>query len=162
MSLDAGLDTGPVHVCRAVAIGPEETSAELEGRLSVLGTELLVDQLRSGLSPALPQHGEATIAAKIEPEELHLDWREPAIILHRRVRLGGAWTTFRGRRLIVSRARVGDLLNRAAPGSIDGSTVQTGDGGLVLVEVQPEGRAAMSAEQWRNGARLRPDDKLGG
>jgi methionyl-tRNA formyltransferase len=168
MALDEGLDTGPVYACREVAIGPEETAPELRARLVELGTAMLVEGLRDGLPEPRPQEGEPTYAAKLEPAELHLDWARPAEELDRVVRLGEAWTTFRGRRLRVLRARVAAEGTaggggRLEPGQLDPArlVVGCGQGGLELVEVQPEGRAAQAAAAWRNGARLRPGERLG-
>ncbi len=108
-----------------------------------------------------PRRARLTYARKLEPDDHHLDWSQPATQLHRVVRLGQAWTTFRGKRLRILRARPaeGDL----APGEIDADTLRvgTGDGTLELVEVQPEGRAPQPAAAWRNGARLEPGDRLG-
>ena len=51
-----------------------------------------------------PSAAPSTIAPKVIPDELRLRWDEPAAQLHRVVRLGRAWTTFRGRRLGILRA----------------------------------------------------------
>jgi methionyl-tRNA formyltransferase len=110
----------------------------------------------------VPQTGEVTYATKIEPEELHLDWEQPAAVLLRVVRLGRAWTTFRGRRLRVHRARAVPGAAAGAPaGRLDGLVVATGSDGLELVEVQPEGREPMAAAAWRNGARPAAGERLG-
>jgi methionyl-tRNA formyltransferase len=152
MALDVGLDTGPVYDCVAVAVAPGETLDELRGRLVVVGTQLLRDHLREGLGVARQQEGETTYAAKIEPEELHLDWSQPAEQLHRVVRLGRAWTTVDGKRLLVLRADTVD--SGPPPGVVDGVVVGAGDGrGLRLDEVQPEGRGRQPAKAWRNGLR---------
>jgi methionyl-tRNA formyltransferase len=49
------------------------------------------------------------------------------------------------------------------PGEVDPASmvVGTGDGGLALVEVQPEGRGPQAAAAWRNGARLQVGERLG-
>jgi methionyl-tRNA formyltransferase len=239
MQLEAGLDTGPVLGRRVVAIGPDETATELRRRLTEAGTELLLAQLSEGLAPGVAQAGEATYAAKIDPAELQLDWTQPAEVLHRVVRVGRAWTTFRGKRIGVCRSRVAvpvdhggvagpggraavaDPTGRAgsgaladgagqtgsegpdgagtvkdgpdlvaihgsggdsvlygtwnphqiaespperpgrAAGELDGVLVGTGKGVLELIEVQPEGRPAMAAKAWVNGARPRPGERLG-
>jgi methionyl-tRNA formyltransferase len=161
MKLDQGLDTGPVYDCARVDIGPEETAAELRDRLARAGCDLLLERLRNGLGEPAPQHGEATYAAKVEPAAYHLEWGRPAVELHRVVRLGRAWTTFRGLRLKVLRARLADCAPGAEPGTLDGVVVATAAGGLELVEVQIEGRSAQPAEAWRRGARPQPGERLG-
>lgn len=163
MALEEGLDTGPVYACEERAIGEEETLDELRAALTEVGTRMLIDLLASGLPTPTPQEGEPTYAAKIEPEEHHLDWSRPAVELHRVVRLGQAWTTFRGRRLRVLCARLAPDAPGLATGELDPSTlrVATGGGALELIEVQPEGRGPQPATSWRNGARLQSGERMG-
>lgn len=160
MAVEAGLDTGPLYACRRVAIGPDEHAGALRARLVEFGTRLLLDELGRGLGQPVPQEGEPTYAAKLEPDELRLDWSQPAELLHGVVRLDRAWTTFRARRLLVLRAE--KTGGGPAPGVLEGAVVGTGDGaGLRLVEVKPEGRGAMPAEEWLRGARPAPGERLG-
>jgi methionyl-tRNA formyltransferase len=162
MQLDPGLDTGPVYACEVVPIGDEQTADELRSQLVEVGTGLLVDRLANGLGEAIPQEGEATYAAKVDPGELELDFSRPAIEVARVVRLGRAWTTFRGARLQVVEARPLDQ-GPTPPGTIDGLVVGAGEGtGLELVTVKPEGRQAQPATAWRNGARPTPGESVTG
>lgn len=161
MAVEEGLDTGGVYRRATVPIGPDDTLDELRTRLVDIGTELLVDALREGLGEPEPQQGEVTYADKIDPAELRLDWTRPAVELHRVVRLGDAWTTFRGKRLKVWRTRLVPEHTGLAPGQLDGLLVGTGEGALELVEVQPEGKGRLAAAAWRNGARPSADERLG-
>lgn len=154
MALEEGLDTGPVYRRAVVDIAPDETAAELRSRLAALGTEQLVSALAEGLGQPVAQEGEVTYAAKLTPEDLRLDWSLPAEQLARVVRVGHAWTTFRGRRLLVLRARVSD-------GSGEGLAVPAGGGVLSLLEVQPEGKGPMAAAAWARGARWADGDRMG-
>ena len=100
MKVEEGLDTGPVYGRLVVPIGPDEDLATLRDELVTAGCALLVAALAdgaAGLPVPVPQSGEATIAPKVTPDDLRLAWEEPAAQLHRVVRLGRAWTTFRGR-----------------------------------------------------------------
>src|SRR5438309_1206559 len=86
MALEEGLDTGDVYACERVAIRSEETAEELRDRLVEVGSEMLVRRLAHGfesLGYAVPQAGEPTYAAKIDPEEHRLDWWRPAEEVHR-------------------------------------------------------------------------------
>ena len=56
---------------------------------------------RAGLPVPRDQAGNPTYAEKLAAHEFELDWTRPAVHLRRVVRLGRAWTTFRGRRLRV-------------------------------------------------------------
>ncbi len=146
MRLEAGLDTGGVYGCRRTPIGPRTTADELRTTLVAAGVDLLVDTLARPLpewiDTAEPQHGEATYAAKIDPAEREIDWSKPAAEIDRLVRVGGAWTTFRGARLKVLAA------------DLDGDQ-------LTPIEVQPAGKAPMSFGAWRNGAQPRTGELFG-
>jgi methionyl-tRNA formyltransferase len=155
MDVAEGLDTGGVHACAEVPIGPQDTAEELRGRLVEAGTDLLVRTLADGLGVARPQAQDGvTYAEKLRAEDRHLDWERTAEELHRVVRVGGAWTTFRDKRLKVLAATRASEAPGGAPGELVADTVvRCGDGALQLLEVQPEGRAPMAAEAWANGAR---------
>ncbi len=151
MDVEEGLDTGAVYRRREVPIGPHETAAELTSRLAAIGAQLLVTALDEGLGTPVPQEGEPTYAAKIEVEDLHLDWNRSALDLHGVVRVGRAWTTWNGRRLLVLDASPAEAPD-GPPGAVSGGVVATGAGGLRLMTVQPEGKRAMPAADWLRGA----------
>jgi methionyl-tRNA formyltransferase len=168
MKLEEGLDTGPVYVRRAIPLDDDVTLEQLRSKLVELGRDILVDALADGVDhlPAPEnQVGEPTIADKITAADLHLDWARPARQLHRVVRLGRAWTSFRGKRLTVLDAVVEDTRvirgEGLAPGAIVGAAVFTGDGALVLRRVQPESRSPMSADEWLRGVRPANGERLG-
>src|SRR5699024_3904205 len=90
MQMDAGLDTGPVLLQRAMAITPNATAGELHDDLAVLAGELLVEALgqleADRLPPARPQNeSHATYAPLIDKNDARLDWRRPAAELARMV-----------------------------------------------------------------------------
>jgi methionyl-tRNA formyltransferase len=153
MAVEEGLDTGGTYRRSELPIGPDDSLADLRARLVAEGSRLLVEALREGIGPATPQVGEPTYADKLSAEDRHLDWSAPAVDVHRRVRLGDAWTTHRGRRLKVWRTHV--------PPRGDGPRVMAADGEVELVEVQPEGKGRMAATSWANGAHWAAGDSLG-
>jgi methionyl-tRNA formyltransferase len=140
MAVEEGLDTGGVYRRAGVPISPTTTADELRRQLVATGTNLLVAALDEGLGEAEPQSGEPTYAAKIDPSELSIDWARPVEQIDRLVRLGGAWTTFRGARIKIH------------AGSIDPG------GSYVPTVVQPEGKPKMAFDAWRNGARPAPGE----
>ena len=124
MKLEEGLDTGPVYARREVPIGNDTDLAALRPELVEVGSALLVECLVGGLAGLPvpePQEGEPTIASKLTPEDLHLQWGDTAVQLHRVVRLDRAWTTFRGRRLGILEAALSE------PGPIRTIRRTTGD-----------------------------------
>lgn len=158
MAVEEGLDTGAVYRRAEVAIDPDESLDELRGRLVEIGVAQLLDAMTHGLGEPDPQVGEPVHAAKITAEERRLDWSDAAADVHRRVRVGGAWTTFRDKRLKIHRTSLAGGQGR--PGEIDGLRVYAGDAAIELVEVQPEGKGRQDAAAWRNGAQLTPADRL--
>ncbi len=160
MALTETLDTGPLYAQRVTPVGPSETLAELRDRLVTLACPLLVDLLAEGSRRATPQQGEATWADKITTDDLRLDWDHPASELHRRVRLGQAWTTLAGERLRILRATV-EADHDGPRGLLEGLVVGTAEGGLRLEEVQAAGRRALPAAEWHRGARLGAACQLG-
>ena len=166
MKVEEGLDTGPVYAVRTVPLDDEITLAALRVELVDVASALVVASLAqgvAGLPDPVPQAGEVTLAKKISTEDLHLDWTRPAVELRRVVRLGRAWTTFRGKRLTVLATLPGPNPDTHAvpPGSLVGPVVATGDGSLVLEQVQPESRSPMSAEAWLRGVRPTAGERLG-
>ena len=98
MAVEAGLDTGPVYA-ESTTIGEEETADELRDRLVVMGCRLLERHWPTGWPGC---RGPGTRSAtrptprRSPPAELALHWEEPATRLRRVIRVGRAWTTFRG------------------------------------------------------------------
>ena len=167
----AEIDTGAVYRRASTVIEPHESADELRGRLCDLGTGLLLDALSHGFGDPVPQSGEMIWADKISPSELRIDWSAPAEHVLRLVRVGGAWTIFRNRRLKVLQAElVADSGRSDPPGTIalrprsgDGPAVEVSTGGGVeLVTVQSEGRAVAPARDWINGARIDSGERFVG
>lgn len=169
MAVEEGLDTGAVYATAEIPIEDTDTAYVLGRTLTQVGSQLLVDALRSGLGEPVPQSGEITYAAKLGSDDRHLQWTLPAVELDRVVRVGGAWTTFRGGRLKVHEAIPVSTptdpdadLSMASPGHLLGDLVSCGEGWLQLVTVQPENKGRVSFADWANGARPEPDEPLGG
>jgi methionyl-tRNA formyltransferase len=143
MRIEEGLDTGPVFARAEMRIDDTVGVVELRDRLVEVGCDLLIELLERPVAEWIehgePQEGEATIARKITTADRRIDWSEPSDVTMRRIRLGGAWTTFRDRRLLVHSAAVVG-------------------GDVVPLVVQPEGKAAMPFAAWRNGADPQPGE----
>jgi len=162
MAVEPELDTGPIYRCDEVEIGDDDTLESLRARLVDIGTRQLVTALAEGLGTPEPQVGEPIYAAKIHKSELEIDWSRDAVEIHRVIRVGGAWTTLRGKRLKVIAAGIQPSSQTVgAPGSLSGADVSTGMGVIRLVEVQPEGKAPAPVSAWLNGAQPTASDRLG-
>jgi methionyl-tRNA formyltransferase len=156
ISLEATLDTGPVHLERRIPIG-DDTAEELTRRLAALGAQALIDVLASPelLDHPTAQTGESTYAEKLSAETFRLAPTMTVDLAWRTVRLGRAFFFLGAKRIGALEARPthqsvpsGELL------SSDGEvTLGLGDGALVLVTVRPEGSSTMAARAWWGGLR---------
>jgi methionyl-tRNA formyltransferase len=161
MSLEAALDTGPVHLERRVAVD-NKTWSELMSELANLGAAALVEVLGSPtlLEHPTPQKGTATYAEKLTNETFHLLPSMNQTLMLATVRLERAFTFINERRIRVLRAHAQGPLDQPA-GSlavVDGSVcLVASDGAIALDEVQPEGSRPMSASAWWAGARIGVD-----
>ncbi len=156
MQMDAGLDTGPVLLRRAIAIGPGETTAELHDRLSALGATAIIealDHLDSLVPEPQPAAG-VTYAQKIDKAEAQVDFSRPAPEVDRQIRglspFPGAWVQVDGERLKLLRSRVVD--GQGAPGTVlGGLTVACGSGAVDITLAQREGKRPMGADELLRG-----------
>jgi methionyl-tRNA formyltransferase len=160
------MDTGPVLTQRRIPILLHDTAGSLAQKLSGLGAELLMETLPQWLDGKLvpqPQDGDrATYSKMITKEDGLIDWHRPAVELWRRVRAfqpwPGCYTTWQGRTVKIIEAV--PLSGEGTPGQVVTMSheqaavgVQTGEGVLGLVQVQLEGKRAMSGAEFVRGQR---------
>ncbi len=167
MRMEAGLDTGPVLLAQATAIGAAETGGQLHDRLAGLGAQVLADGLgllRAGLLPVPQPQPDAgvTYAHKLDKAEARLDWSRPAVELARTVRAFNPWPVAEGlvagERLRIHGAVALEAAHAAAPGTVleagrDGIDIACGEGVLRLRVVQRAGGRAITAADWLNARR---------
>lgn len=173
MKMDEGWDTGDLLLTRSVPIGEAETFGALHDRLAQIGADLLVETLDAleveKITPQPQNHGEATYVRKLTPEDSVLKWTNDTDSLFNRIRaldpLPGARTSLNGEILKIWAARLGEGwygLESAVPGTIGelikgeqgGLPVRTGDGVLLLMELQLPGKRRLHIQQFAAGADL--------
>ncbi len=173
--LDEGMDTGPVVASARTPVGPDEDAPALFARLTELGRGLLVSAVRDmaeGRAGFVPQAGEPSQAPKIKPALSFLSPSMTAAEAFNRVR--GLACGPRARFLTpggpVVQVMKASLPAGAPAGGPPGSVVRVeagkgffvrfSDGSLFFEELKPEGRKAVGAADFLNGARLGPGDAL--
>ena len=185
MLMDEGLDTGDMLLQREVHISDVATTGEIHDQLAALGAELLIDtlnELEMGRLMATPQTGQSNYAPLLKRGHERIDWSRRAAELHHQIRglnpWPGAFSTFRGENLKIWRstpflrpdkdleAEAFSKVATAEPGQIlqvleDSLVVQTGDGVLRILEVQPAGKRTMPARDFFNGRHGQVGEKLG-
>jgi methionyl-tRNA formyltransferase len=171
------LDAGPVFATARRVVRPDETSVDVENDLARLGAELLltvVDSIARGDAVATPQDGSrVTYAGKLTKVDGLLDWRQPALRLHNRVRGLHPWphahSFLDGRRYVILRTQIfpeGDG-SRAGPGLVleahgDDLIVAAGEGSaLRVLQIQPEGKRPLTAREFLAGHRVRTGARFG-
>jgi len=160
MQMEAGLDTGPVLLRRATAIGPEETTGELHDRLSKMGAEAIIEALAQldHLTPEPQPEAGVTYAAKIDKSEARIDWTRPAAEVDAQIRglspFPGAWVEHEGARIKLLGSSIAE--GQGAPGEVldDRLTVACGSGAVRISRLQRAGRAAQDAESFLLGHAL--------
>src|SRR5512139_805084 len=159
MCMSERMDAGDILLQQETDIGAQETYGELQARLAELGAQALMDaitRLHAGtLMPRPQREEEMTLAPMIKKEDGRIDWSRSALEIARMVRAFNPWpsafTSLSGKQLKIHRAHPDVLASTAAPGTVLAAekaiTVATGDGALVLEEVQLEGRKRMPAAE---------------
>ena len=166
MQMDAGLDTGPVLMERALEIGAEETTAQLHDRLAALGSTAIVDTLADLTTlTATPQpEADVTYAEKIDKAESRIDWSAPAAEVDRKIRglspFPGAWTEIDGQRVKLLASRLAEGAGPAGTLLDDILTVACGEGAVQLLRLQRAGKGAQDADIFLRGFPLTKGQQL--
>jgi methionyl-tRNA formyltransferase len=150
MQMEAGLDTGPMLLKRAIEI-EDKNAAQLTEELAKLGATMMVEVLADLPSfDPLPQPDDGvTYAAKISKEEARIDWSLPAAALVRHVQglapFPGAWFEIAGERIKLLEAEA--VTGSGRPGEVldEQLTIACGTGALRTRLVQRAGKGAMAA-----------------
>ncbi|MFD3268977.1 methionyl-tRNA formyltransferase [Paenibacillus dendritiformis] len=170
MYMAEGMDTGDMISRVEVPIGEDDNAGTMFAKLSEAGADLLrrtLPDIIAGQVEAVPQpHDEATYAPNLKREDERIDWTRPAEQIANQVRglvpFSGAFTTWNGEVFKVWACRpepaaAGEAA--AAPGTVltagtDGLCIQTGQGVLSLLEVQPAGKKAMPVSEFLRGGKM--------
>lgn len=164
MRMDAGLDSGPILSQSAIPITSEDTAGSMSDKLASLGAGLLQETLPGYLagrvSPRAQDESQVTRAPMLDRQQGEIDFNLESVYLARMVRAYHPWpgcfTTWRGEVLKIHRVHA--LAARSTtPGSrviAEGKPAYgTGDGLLVMDELQPAGKRRMSGDEFLRGNR---------
>jgi len=172
MRIDEGLDTGDILLQKELAIVDEDTAETLSPRLAAIGAELMIETLRglarSTISPVPQKDDEATLAPLLKKEDGRIDFNRSAHEIYNRLRgfqpWPGAFTTFRGKALNVTAAKPASGKVSQAQLLVKDNRLFVGCGNatvLELLEVQPEGKKRISADDFVHGYRPEVGEKAG-
>jgi methionyl-tRNA formyltransferase len=163
MRMDKGLDTGPIINQRSIAIAPDETAGTLSDKLAELGASLLIDTLPGYLSGELKPEKQSdtgvTTTSLLTKKEGLLETNLIADVLVRKVRAfnpwPGAYILWKNQPLKIHRAHVASGFSSPGKLSIHNGLPAVGTAFklLVLDEIQPAGKKAISGAEFLHGAR---------
>jgi len=176
MKIDAGLDTGDIIAQVTTPIYPHDNALTLHDRLAKLGAELLVqvipDYVAGKIQPRPQPKEGATYAPKIQKEHGKIDWAQPARAIWNQVRAfvpwPGAFTYLPGTtRPVLLKIWRAEIVpgTTGSPGEIlradkTGIHVACGKDSLRILELQPQDRRRMTAQEFIAGHKLSPGDRL--
>ncbi len=171
------LDAGPVMLMEKIKIEDTDTAISLENKLSLLAAHCLkqsMELIKNNAYKLNPQDlNKVSYASKLKKETGLIDWNNPAYKIHDLVRgcLGwpDAWTYLGAKLLKVLKTEVimeEGIEKGLKPGEIivlskTGILAAAGKGGLLIKELQLEGKKKMRAEEFINGQKIKPGQILG-
>ncbi|WP_061036155.1 MULTISPECIES: methionyl-tRNA formyltransferase [Vibrio] len=163
MQMDIGLDTGDMLKIATLPIEASDTSASMYEKLAGLGPDALIDclaDIATGKAEPVKQDDElANYAKKLSKEEARINWNDDAAHIERCVRAFNPWpmSHFEAAEnsIKVWQSRVAEQTSDKPAGTIvqtdkTGIYVATGNGTLVLEQLQVPGKKAMSVQDILN------------
>ena len=186
MFMEAGLDTGDIIMKKETLIGPDENTAMLGNRLSLMGAELILETLiaiEKGNAYRVPQiNEESTYASMLNKFLSQIVWSKGASEIHDFVRGMNpwpiAWTFFDEKKVKIFRTSVTEEENQnmdagvvvdpsevAVPGVVyevkkDGIVVNCGKGKIEIKELQFESGKRLEADVFLRGFEIKKGDKF--
>ncbi|PQJ65205.1 methionyl-tRNA formyltransferase [Vibrio jasicida] len=163
MQMDIGLDTGDMLKIATLPIEASDTSASMYEKLAGLGPDALIDclaDIATGNAEPVKQDDElANYAKKLSKEEARINWNDDAAHIERCVRAFNPWPMSHfevaENSIKVWQSRVAEQTSDKPAGTIvqadkTGIYVATGNGTLVLEQLQIPGKKAMSVQDILN------------
>lgn len=163
--LDEGIDTGPILAQAESAIGGNQSSGDLLGALTLLGSELLVSTIMNLENHIANQRVQkipagVSMAGKLTRSSARLNVSQAAQKVHNFVRAMNpepvAWFEYQGAPVRILETSISDEQELAA----GDATIVSGqlvlgctEGAVTLLKVQPAGKKEMSGADWFRGLR---------
>jgi len=174
MQMNEGLDTGDMLLKVEIPIEPKETGGSLHDKLAAAGAKLCVETLvgleEKSIVP-IPQGETTTSYAKMLDKQLgNIDWSKDAKAIERLIRGLSPWpsayTNWNDKIMKIWDAEYTDVNAEVKPGTIvkvnkDSFLVQTGQGALIIRELQIPGKKRMDAGAFLRGYQVKEGEVLG-
>lgn len=164
MMIDQGMDTGKLLTQKSLPVQEGTTTPQLTQQLVALSNQLLQEYIPKYLNDEVklrhqPHPERTTYSRKLTKEDGVLDFTKPAEVLEREIRAFLEWpksrTRIGGKDVVILRADV-DRNTQGKIGTIFKTVnkkigIHTSDGTLIIQELKPAGKNAMTAEAFLAG-----------
>lgn len=167
MLMDKGIDTGDMLLKTSLEIPPHATAFDMEVALSEVGADLLIQTLEGlengTITPTPQDHTAFTYAEILSKEMANIDWTMSATQIESRIRGFNPWpvtfTHYQNEVLKIFKAEVVEECHLGSLGEIidldkKSFTVQTGLGGLRVLEIQMGSQKRMTTQAFLLGRTL--------
>lgn len=183
MQMDKGIDTGDMLLKTEVPIACDETADTLHDKLAAAGARLIVEALAKieagDVTPVRQNDADSCYAKMLHKSMGKIDWQMEAekldCLIRGLISWPGASTVYRGKNLKIWQEEVASaeematgagFMDSATPGTVirvdrDAFYVQTGQGVLKILAVQPEGKKRMAVKDFLLGYPVKPGDIFG-
>jgi methionyl-tRNA formyltransferase len=170
MWMDEGLDTGDILLQEPITLRRRETAETLHDKLATMGADALLkalDLIEAGKAPHVKQDkSKATVTKKLKKEDGHIKWDRPQREIDTHIRAMTPWPSAyawipqeKDHKMLKIFTTILSHRAKGKPGEIvrvdkHGILVAAGVGGLLLREVQMEGKKRMHAAEFARGFNL--------
>lgn len=175
MYMDKSMDTGDIILQKTVELEGDEDYGHTILMLANVGADLLLEtleQIEWGINPRIPQdHALATYAPPLTAVDELIKWEKRSQNIRDQIRglspEPGAYTWWNGEKLKIFKTELIEDGADGQPGEViriiphRGFVVATGQGGLLVLEVQKAGKKRISVPEFLKGSRLQEGDRLG-
>ena len=162
MKIDEKLDSGPVLASRELTLDQNATYGEIQKKLSLIGSDLLIESLRNienDKAKFIDQvHSDSTYAKKIDKNETKINWNLDAnkVIahIHGLSPNPGAWFKHENERFKVLRANKSTASGN--PGTLldENLTIACKSDSVQILEIQRQGKNKQSAKDFLLGKKI--------
>ena len=168
MKIEEKLDSGPVLASKEIELDQNTIHGEIEKKLSVMGANLLIENLKrleGGNFKFIGQiHSEATNAEKISKGETKINWSLDATKvlahIHGLSPNPGAWFEYENERFKILRAKISTANGKAGCALDDNLTVACKSNSIKILELQRQGKNKQTAKEFLLGKKINSGSTL--
>jgi len=162
MKIEEKLDSGPVLVSKELELDQNLTHGEVEKKLSIIGSNLLIKSLKNiekgNLKFIDQKHSEATYAKKINKSETKIDWNLDAnkvlTHIHGLSPSPGAWFEYENERFKVLKAKFSKDKGRYGCVLDENLTVACKSNSIQILELQRQGKKKQTSKEFLLGKKI--------